>query len=301
MRDNKINEIRQDYDAIALPKNLEERVRQGITQAKEESHRRFYERPVFWAKFGSCAVAAMAALTLITNFNAPIAQAMEKIPVLGSMVKVVSFRTFESTDNDMHAKITIPEVEVKDDSGQKNDEASKKLNNNVKQYTEQIMKQYKTDVKTTGGKGKEDIVTDYKIVTNNSRLFSLKIETSISAGSSDAFDKIYHLDKTTGKIISLKDIFQKDADYCTVITNEIKRQMREQMAEDDQKTYSIDDTEIPEDNWKGITEDADFYINEKGSLTFLFDKYEVAPGYMGTSEFTIPSETIKDIVNHDYL
>lgn len=301
MRDNKLNEIRQDYDAIALPKDLEERVRQGISQAKKKSQRSFYKKPAFWAKFGSCAVAAMAALTLITNFNAPIAQAMEKIPVLGSIVKVVSFRTYESTDNGMNAKITIPEVEVKNSSGQKNTTASRELNDNVKQYTNQIIEQYKADVKAAGGEGKEEISTDYNIVTNNPHLFSLKIETSITAGSSDAFYKIYHLDKTTGKIITLKDLFQKDADYCTVITKEIKRQMREQMAEDDQKIYSIDDTEIPEDNWKGITEDADFYINEKGSLTFLFDKYEVAPGYMGTPEFTISPDTIKDIVNPEYL
>lgn len=104
MRDNRINEIKQDYDAIAVPKNLEERVKQGISRAKEEAQKKFYQKPVFWAKFGSCAVAAMAALTLITNFNAPIAQAMEKIPVLGSIVRVVSFRTYEENNDNMNAK-----------------------------------------------------------------------------------------------------------------------------------------------------------------------------------------------------
>ncbi len=301
MRDNKLNEIRQDYDAITLPKNLEERVKMGIQQAKGEAHKKFYQRPVFWTKFGTCAVAAMAAITLLTNVNAPMAHAMEKIPVLSSFVKIVSFRTFESTDNDMNAKISVPEIEVKDDAGKKNDKASKELNDHVKQYTDQIIEQYKADVKATKGMGKEDIVTDYKVLTNNSRLFSLKIETSISAGSSDAFDKIYHLDKTTGNIITLKDLFQKDTDYLTIITTEIKEQMREQMAKNDQINYSIDDTDMPEENWKGIGEDADFYINEKGSLTFVFDKYEVAPGYMGTPEFAIPTETIKDISNPAYL
>lgn len=301
MRDNRINEIKQDYDAIAVPKNLEERVKQGISRAKEEAQKKFYQKPVFWAKFGSCAVAAMAALTLITNFNAPIAQAMEKIPVLGSIVRVVSFRTYEENNDNMNAKISVPEIEAKNTSGEKNSTASKELNDKIKQYTDKIMEQYRADVNAAGGEGKEDVLTDYKVVTDNSRLFSIKIETSISAGSSDTFYKIYHLDKTTGKIISLDDIFQKGSGYCNVITKEIKRQMREQMAEDDQKMYSIDDTDMPENNWQGITKDANFYMNEQGSLTFLFDKYEAAPGYMGTPEFTIPQETIQNIINPEYF
>lgn len=221
MRDNRINEIKQDYDAIAVPKNLEERVKQGISRAKEKAQKKFYQQPVFWAKFGSCAVAAMAALTLITNFNAPIAQAMEKIPFLGSIVRVVSYRTYEENNDNMNAKISVPEIEAKNTSGEKNSTASKELNDKIKQYTDKIMEQYRADVKATEGEGKEDVLTDYKVVTDNSRLFSIKIETSISAGSSDTFYKIYHLDKTTGKIISLDDIFQKGSGYCNVITKEI--------------------------------------------------------------------------------
>lgn len=304
MKNNtKLQGMKQNYETIPLPKNLEERVNQGIAQAKSEVQQQkiFYKKPVFWAKFSGCVAAAMAALTLLTNFNAPIAHAMENIPVLHSIVKIVSFRTFENTEKDMSAKVTVPQIEIEDASGQKNDKATKALNDNVKQYTNKIIQQYKADVKATDGEGKEAVLSDYKVITNNSRLFSLKIETTITSGSSDTVVKIYHIDKLTGKSVTLKDIFQKDTNYLSILTKEIKRQMREQMAKDEQISYSIDDTDIPEDNWQGLTNDADFYMNNNGELTFLFDKYEVAPGYMGSPAFTIPTDVVKDIIRSEYL
>lgn len=44
-----------------------------------------------------------------------------------------------------------------------------------------------------------------------------------------------------------------------------------------------------------------FYVNEKGKLTLVFDKYEVAPGYMGMVEFSIPTGEIVDMVTNGYL
>lgn len=299
-----LREMKQDYQTIPMPKNLEERVKLGISNAKKETEtkRHFYQRPSFWMKSGGCVVAAMAAFTLLVNFNTPIAHAMSQIPVLGSVVKVVSFQTIELSSKDMKAKVNIPEVAIKDTSGKENKEASKKLNDSVKEYTAQIIQQYKKDVEETKGEGKEEVSTDYKVVTDNSRLFSLKFNTNlIAANTSGNMIKIYHVDKATGKIITLKNIFDRDSNYLDILTQEIKKQMHQQMAKDDQKTYFIDNADMPEDNWKGLTDAANFYINKKGELTILFDKYEVAPGYMGFCKFTIPSDVIKDIVHTEYL
>lgn len=53
--------------------------------------------------------------------------------------------------------------------------------------------------------------------------------------------------------------------------------------------------------FKQIKDDADFYISDNGELTFVFDKYEVAPGYMGLVEFSVPTEKLSDIVKDGYL
>lgn len=300
MRDYvKINEMKQDYETIPVPEDLKQRVEKGIAQAKEEE--KVKRMPVWGFRIAGCAVAAMLVLTLLTNLNAPIAHAMSDIPVLGSIVKIVTFRTYESNDKDMSAKVKIPEVEIKDSEGKKNDAATEEINKAVDEYTQEIIEQYKADVKATNGEGKEEVSVDYKIVTNNTNLFSLKIDTTVALNTSGITIKIYHIDKKTGKLIQLKDIFKDDADYLSVLTKEVKRQMRQQMREDDQKTYFIDDEDMPETNWTGLTDEANFYINSNGELTLDFDKYEVAPGYMGACEFTIPQKLIKDMVKTEYF
>lgn len=294
-----LNEIRQDYEATPIPKEVKQRVIAGITQAKKEQ-KQFYQKPVFWARFGGCIAAAAMLFVLLANFNTPLAHAMSEIPILGSIVEIVSFDTFESKEKDMKATINIPEVNIKDATGKKNETASDQLNATIKDYTNQIIAQYQKDVDATKGEGQEEVTSDYKVICDTPRLFSLKINTTISLNTSDITIKIYHVDKATGKIITLADIFQKDTAYLSILTDEIKCQMRKQMAEDDTLAYFIDDEELPEFNWQGLTKDANFYINNS-KLIVVFDKYEVAPGYMGVCEFVIPDNIIQDIANAEYF
>ena len=41
---------------------------------------------------------------------------------------------------------------------------------------------------------------------------------------------------------------------------------------------------------QGNLEYIKFYINEKGRIVIVFEKYEIAPGYMGTQEFEIDKQ-----------
>ena len=106
--------------------------------------------------------------------------------------------------------------------------------------------------------------------------------------------------KKTGKMITLKDLFHEGSDYKKRISDSIKEQMRAQMKKDSSKTYFLDDDQ-PEWDFKQIKDDANFYISDNGELTFVFDKYEVAPGYMGLVEFSVPTEKLSDIVKDGYL
>ena len=54
-------------------------------------------------------------------------------------------------------------------------------------------------------------------------------------------------------------------------------------------------------NFKELSKDATFYVNENGQLVIVFNEGEVAPMYMGVCEFTIPSDVTEDIVKSDYL
>lgn len=298
---SKTDEMKDDYETIIVPAEAKERIKKGIAQAKQAEKVKPVKKVTWGLRIGSSAAAAMLALILFANLNVSFAQAVSDIPVLGSLVQVVTFRTYENTEKDMSAKIVTPHVSVKDASGKKNITTTKKLNEDIDKYISQIKKQYEADVKETGGEGKETVTSDYKIVTDNAKLFSLELNTVVSLNTSGVTFKIYHIDKESGQLITLKDIFKENMEYCPAITNEIKRQMKQQMKQDNQKIYFIDDKDMPEDNWKGITDESNFYISKKGELTFVFDKYEVAPGYMGACKFAIPQSVIQDMVKTEYF
>ena len=46
--------------------------------------------------------------------------------------------------------------------------------------------------------------------------------------------------------------------------------------------------------FRQIAEDQNFYFNADGDLVIVFGKYEVAPGYMGCPEFTIPLQVYEE-------
>ncbi len=70
--------------------------------------------------------------------------------------------------------------------------------------------------------------------------------------------------------------------------------MQAQMDADETVYYWLHD-EIEEWNFKAITDETSFYLNEKGNVVIGFDEGEVAPMYMGSVEFEIPAEAVKDI------
>lgn len=72
------------------------------------------------------------------------------------------------------------------------------------------------------------------------------------------------------------------------ISENIKTQMKEQMAADEGIVYFFEGDDMPGDGFEQIQSDQDFYFNEDGEIVIEFDEYEVSPGYMGIVSFTIP-------------
>lgn len=104
----------------------------------------------------------------------------------------------------------------------------------------------------------------------------------------------YTIDLNTGKRLQLKDVFAEGADYITPISEAIKEQMKAQMDADENVYYWLDD-EIEEWNFKSVTDETSFYINENGNVVMGFNEGDVAPMYMGAVEFEIPGDVLNDI------
>ena len=305
MRDKKLEEMRQDYENIKIPAELRQRVEAGIRQAKEETKMKKRSKViVYTGRVAGGVAAAMVMITVMANSGAAIAHAMAKIPVIGAIAEVVTFREYESTDNNnnMEADIKIPEVSVKNEDGTVNEETTQKINKSIQEYTDEIIAQYEADVKAAGeGEGHMNVELDYSVITDSDRLFSIRFDQLLVMASGTQLVKIYHIDKQTGEMIGLDGLFKDGADYITVLSENIKEQMKERMAADESLVYWVDNEDMAEWNFESIKEDNTFYVNENGKLTIVFDEYEVAPGYMGSVEFEIPTEIVQDLVQEGFL
>ena len=255
---------------------------------------------VYGVRAAGGAAAALLAITIMANSGAAIAHAMEKIPLIGSIAKVVTFREYESSTNNMEANIKIPEISVENEDGTVNEESTQKINKSIEEYTDEIIARYEADVKAADGEGNMSVNLDYTVIKDSDRLFSIRFDQLLVMASGTQLVKIYHIDKQTGEMINLAGLFREGTDFITPISDNIKKQMKEQMEADEMITYWLD-SETPEWDFQSVREDSTFYVNEKGNLVIVFDEYEVAPGYMGSVEFEIPDEVTRDLVQEGFL
>ena len=83
------------------------------------------------------------------------------------------------------------------------------------------------------------------------------------------------------------------------MADNLRKQMKEIMAKDSNKVYWVENAEIGQD-FVTLDDKHNFYWDKDGNLVIVFDKYEVAPGSMGTPEFVINKGAISDILKPEY-
>lgn len=297
MKEARLDALRQAYESIPIPEGLEFRVRSSMEQAradleKEQSNsvHSAKARRRFWKSAAITAAAAMLTIVALANSNAGIAMAMGRIPVLGAITRVVTFHTYEDSQGKMSAHVDVPEVQG----------GGEDLNRKIQEYTDTIINQYQADVKATDGEGLLNVDLQYQVVTDNDSLFALRFNKTVVMADGAESVKIYNVDKASGKIITLDQLFKQGSDYAAAISDNIKEQMRQQMKQDPDLTFWID-SDVPAWDFQSVSEGSTFYVNEDGNLVIVFDEGEVAPMFMGVEEFTIPGTVTADIALPGYL
>lgn len=258
-----------------------------------ENHRK--NRKKRWGKVAAGAVAAAAAFViLLPNLSMSVAYAWEKLPVLSTIVKVVVWRDYHVEEGRYEANVSIPKVTVEPEDGA--DEAVKEqlkqsadqINASVKEMTDQIIAEFEAGLeRDTELQGADHIHVGHEVVTDNDRYFSMKVWSVEEMGSGFEQDHYYTIDRSTGQILTLADLFTDDS-YIETISEEIKRQMQAQMDADENVYYWLHDEEIPEWNFQQIAKDQSFYISQEGNLIICFNEGDVAPMYMGCVTFEMP-------------
>ena len=231
-------------------------------------------------------------LFLLPNVSVTYAQALEQLPVIGDLVRVVTIRNYYYDDNHWKMDINIPQIESEDSK------SVDYINKDVSELTTALINRFYEDLEINGNKGYGSLNVDYEVVTNTDSWFTLKLTVCQTAASSNTYFKFYHIDKNQGKIVELGDLFNTDQ-FSDSLVAEIKKQMQEQMANDENISYWINNSGIGEE-FATVSADHNFYWNENGDLVIIFDEYEVGPGSMGTPEFVIDKGVISDILKPEY-
>lgn len=295
MSDKKLKDLQKQYEDVQIPKELDFVVENALKQGKKKK-----KRSPQWL-LGTAAAAMLFTASL--NMSPAMARTLADIPVVGNVVKVLTWTEYEVTEETYDANIKVPAIE-----NLENKELANTLNEQYRAEGKALYEEFIAevgDLKANGG-GHLGVDSGYEIKTDNDQILSIGRYVVETVGSSSTVMHYDTIDKKNEILLSLPMLF-KDDTYINVISENIKEQMRTEMIESNQeKTYWVKGAGIADEDlffdFTAIDAEQKFYITDSGKLVISFDKYEVAPGYMGIVEFEIPTEVLQDVlVSNEYI
>ena len=317
-----LRQLQEEYENMIIPEAGRERLQAGIDRARMEKKRAEHaRRRSAW----TAVAAAVVVMIALPNTNIQIAHAMENIPLLGGFFRLVTVRQYNYSDENHDAEVELAQINYGEDAGEGasvgevaaapegtaagnvegasdgqeaavanlSEDGVEAINQNMEATVEELIRQFEDTLSEEGYHG---LHVTQEIVTDNERYYTVKLSVLETEASGYEHNQFYTIDKQTGNVVTLEDLFVEGSDYISAISENIKTQMQEQMAADEGVIYFLDNDDMPEFNFQGITEQTNFYFNEKDELVIAFDEYEVAPGSMGTPEFVIPQEVTAAIL-----
>ena len=289
----RMEEAKRQYDDIPIPKELSERVLAEIEKAGiKRREKAAWERRRRIMKRGKMAAAAAAAAVVLftagVNTSEVFARELQDIPVLGTMARVLTFRSYETESEDLKISVDIPSIEMiaQNLSGME-DAVNEEIYVFCEQYADAAVeraKEYRQAFLDTGGTEEEwaahniSIKVWYEVKSQTDRYLSRVVMGSENWTSAYNQAKYYNFDLEAGKWITLQDVLGED--YAQTATQSILRQI--------EKRETEDGVEYWVEEWEGIGENPNFYMNPGGNPVVVLEKYEIAPGTAGMPEFEIP-------------
>lgn len=323
------------YDNIEIPKELSEVVNRAIaSQNKEEIREKSRKKRQkdntvrIFRYVAATAAAFVVCMTIGVNTSEAFAKEISDIPVLGSLAKVLTIRSYHGTDGDFEINMDVPKIEK--DTVQAGTESAQEETDSVPEpeipaapdtftgdinaeiekivdgYMEaakQEFAEYKEAFFATGGTEEEwadrkmDITVDYDVKYQQGNILSLELTTAKGWVSAQEERHYYNLDLATGQYLTLEQLL--GADYIEEVSSNIRHQIEERLASDDSLAYfgygsmAEDDASLGIEGFTEIASNQDFYINNQGKVVIVFAKYDIAPGYMGRQEFIVGDADLK--------
>ena len=234
------------------------------------------------------AACLLIVFTTALNASEVFAQSVYNIPVLGEFARVITWREYRQHDDYRLIDVKVPQL-----ANTGNTALEKRVNNEIQKKIDEIITRTEQEAKelyqlfVDEGRENEyhklEVSVDYEIKRSDQRTASFVLTKFVMFTSANVEQFFYNVDLQTGKDITLQDLLGPK--YKEIADKSIQAQIEQRKAEDENNIF-FDGTDGIE-GFTGISEDQNFYINEQGNPVVVFEKYEIAPGYMGIQEFEI--------------
>lgn len=292
MNHNKMDKLIEEYKDIPIPAELSQVVESALQ--KQGKPRRTK------TKWVAGAAAAAVIFTTSVNLSPALAKSLESVPVIGSVVNVLTVKEYKVDKGNYQADIEVPVIDQLD-----NKSLEQMLNAKYLEEGQQLYDNFISEMEQQQAFGKDghlSVTSGYNIKIETEQLLSVGRYVEETAASSMTTIQYDTIDKQNKILVTLPSLFN-DSSYIKVVSENIKQQMEQQMKNDSSKMYFIDSLDAPvSDGFKMISENQNFYVNADHKLVIAFNEYEVSPGYMGTVEFIIPTEVIQSmLVSNEYI
>lgn len=282
---DRMTEAKREYQSIPIPQELSERVKLEVERA--EKKRRF---SLMKRRIVSAAAAVAVLFVAGLNTSEVFAGEMNDIPVIGTLARIFTIRSYETETEELKISVDIPSVAMIAEDLQG---LEKEINEDIYAFCEQYAKEaegrakeYRQAFLDTGGTQEEwaeheiSIKVWYEVKAQTARYLSLTVKGAESWTSAYSEERYYNLDMETGKWITLRDILGDD--YAQIVRCSILDQIEQKRIEDEAAYWP--------DKWKGIDDETKFYINQEHNPVVVLEKYEIAPGSEGQLTFEIRRE-----------
>ena len=321
---------KRTYEQIEIPGELRETVNRAVRSVdKKKSAARYRKRRMMRTvrNIGVAAAAVLLCMTVGVNTNEVLAKELGQLPVIGSLVRVLTITSYHEEDGDHDITVNVPEIEVEEnqtagtDNAPQTEEASgetasadgespetagmsdadieEAVNAQIQEIVDSHIAQakekfaeYKEAFFATGGTEEEwggrTMDIDVDYEVKYQEGSVLSLELSTFEGWVAAQELRYYYNID---VAQNRELTLKDLlgeDYVNIANESIRQQMKERAAADENLVYwGVTETESGIDGFVSVDEDTDFYISADGNPVVCFGEYEIAPGFMGIQEFEI--------------
>ena len=273
-----LKQLKESYDNIETPKDYDSFIAKAIEKSTPKKRFFFYFKIAFAASF--------CLYVLCLNTIPTFAKTMFDIPIINKISKVFCFVEFDEVSKTKEIHIEIPHIK---NTG--NSELERRVNAQIQLKIDSIVKEVRKEAKALEKEYKKvyaesesfipaNVFINYEVYFQDENTLSFVIKKVVANASSLSENYVYNYDLKTGNKITLQSLLGNN--YKSIVDKQINKQIQQTMQQNSNALFFDGDI-----GFQGIQQSQNFYINEEGHIVILFNKYEIAPGYMGDIEFIL--------------